>query len=196
MKIILPRPVFYIERWKYSKLYGMYVSNYGHLKDKDKKIIKPKVNQSGYLVVKLKYGNEFVHRIVAAVWLPTEDMYHLTVDHLDHNKRNNAVYNLEWVTHQENQNRATQDFTNDKITEAEDATLVVTAIKMYADSNYQCLIQTFDCYMSAAIYIKNATNARNDAQQTLEIILKNLNNIKIGQKYQGRYWKVEKGENQ
>lgn len=194
MKIILPNPVFYFERWRYSKLYGMYVSNHGHLKDKNKKTIQPKVNQSGYLVVKLKYGNEFVHRIVAAVWLPTEDMYHLTVDHLDHNKRNNAAYNLEWVTKTENQKRAQQDFNNDTIKEAEDVTLIVTTIKMYADSNYTCLVRTFDCYMSAANYIKNLPNAKNDEQQTLEVILKNLNNIKIGQKYQGRYWKVEKGE--
>lgn len=33
-------------------------------------------------------------------------MEQLTVDHLDHNKRNNSVDNLEWVTRAENMRRA------------------------------------------------------------------------------------------
>ena len=34
----------------------------------------------------------------------------LTVDHLDHNKRNNSVENLEWVTRAENMRRARADY--------------------------------------------------------------------------------------
>ena len=37
-------------------------------------------------------------------------MEELSVDHLDHNKRNNALYNLEWVTVAENQRRAAEDY--------------------------------------------------------------------------------------
>ena len=33
----------------------------------------------------------------------------MTVDHLDHNKRNNCISNLEWVTREENQERAQAD---------------------------------------------------------------------------------------
>ena len=33
----------------------------------------------------------------------------MTVDHLDHNKRNNDIRNLEWVTEKENRERATRD---------------------------------------------------------------------------------------
>lgn len=36
-------------------------------------------------------------------------MKDLTVDHLDHNKRNNSVSNLEWVTKEENLHRAQID---------------------------------------------------------------------------------------
>jgi len=36
-------------------------------------------------------------------------MDNLTVDHLDHNKRNNCVDNLEWVTDSENKRRAKED---------------------------------------------------------------------------------------
>ena len=182
MKIILPKPVFYFERWKYSSLYGMYVSNYEHLKDKNKKTIRPKVNQSGYLVVQLKYGTDFLHRIVAAVWLPTEDMYHLTVDHLDHNKRNNAAYNLEWVTKDENQKRAQEDFK-----ECDPANEIKSTIKieMYADANYNCRVKTFKTYLEAAEYLK--TLLINDSQTDINKILQKLNNIKRGTRYYGRY---------
>lgn len=42
-------------------------------------------------------------------WKPIEDKENFTVDHLDHNKRNNAVENLEWVTAYENKDRAKVD---------------------------------------------------------------------------------------
>jgi hypothetical protein len=42
-------------------------------------------------------------------WKPIPDRENYTVDHLDHNKRNNAVDNLEWVTAFENMERAKKD---------------------------------------------------------------------------------------
>jgi hypothetical protein len=36
-------------------------------------------------------------------------MDNLTVDHLDHNKRNNSIDNLEWVTESDNKRRAVND---------------------------------------------------------------------------------------
>ena len=101
------------ERWKWSKEYGMYVSNYGHFRGADKKPIKQKVTH-GYLTVPTKYGSSLAHRIVMRTWRPTEDMEHLTVDHLDHNTRNNRVDNLEWVTKEENLRRAEEDCEDNK----------------------------------------------------------------------------------
>ena len=42
-------------------------------------------------------------------WKPIAGMDKMTVDHLDHNKRNNKLSNLEWVTEEENQRRAAED---------------------------------------------------------------------------------------
>ena len=42
-------------------------------------------------------------------WKPIPDAENLTVDHLNHNKRDNSVANLEWVTFTENQTRASRD---------------------------------------------------------------------------------------
>lgn len=102
--------IFRIERWKYNIEYGIYVSSEGRIKSKSKEIIKPRTTNTGYLIVKLNKKMVPVHRLVMYTWRPTEHMTELTVDHLDHNKRNNSIRNLEWVTQTENQRRAIEDF--------------------------------------------------------------------------------------
>ena len=109
-RIILPRFIFRVERWKWNKEYRIYVSNMGHFMDEHKKIIPVKINQSGYVVIRTPYGLEQGHRLVMKTWRPTAAMDKLTVDHLDHNKRNNSVENLEWVTRAENMKRARADY--------------------------------------------------------------------------------------
>lgn len=66
-------------------------------------------DNQGYLYVtvftKDKYQAKSVHRIVAETYLTNE--YNLReVDHIDCNKKNNAVSNLEWVSSKENKARA------------------------------------------------------------------------------------------
>lgn len=101
-----------IERWKYNPTFELYVSNMGHIRNKSKADIAPKVMANGYCVVYC-YGslNKYMllHRVVMLTWRPTPEAEQLTVDHLDHNKRNNALSNLEWVTFEENQLRARND---------------------------------------------------------------------------------------
>ena len=102
---IFPTIKLNIERWKYNPTFELYVSNMGHIKNKSKADIAPKILQGGYVVVYV-YGslNKYMllHRVVMLTWRPTPEAEELTVDHLDHNKRNNALSNLEWVTREEN----------------------------------------------------------------------------------------------
>ena len=50
---------------------------------------------------------KFTHRIVAELFVPkSDDPLAVEVDHLDGNRANPAVYNLEWVTRVENVRRA------------------------------------------------------------------------------------------
>ena len=177
MKVILPKPIFKIERWKYSKLFGLYVSNLGNFRDKSKKPIKPLVNTNGYLTICLKNGNELAHRIVAATWLPQEDMFHLTVDHLDHNKRNNAVSNLEWVTKEENLQRAKNDLESTETRK----TLSNSAIKMFADANYQCLIKEFVSPEEAGYFLKETVaSLKSNPDVTIEKIVNKILGFKDG----------------
>lgn len=56
----------------------------------------------------------FVHRLVMETWHPISNPEEMTVDHLDHNKRNNDIRNLEWVAEKENHKRAADDLLVEK----------------------------------------------------------------------------------
>ena len=94
---------------KYEGLYQ--VSNTGLVLSLPKrtcggKILKPAKNKDGYLTVTLCRAGEKetvrVNRLVAIAFIPNPD-YKLEVNHIDGDKLNNAVENLEWATRSENE---------------------------------------------------------------------------------------------
>lgn len=105
------------EFWKDIKGYeGLYqVSNLGRvksLKRGSERILKPRVKSSGYIEVVLyknsKPKNIRVNRLVAQTFIPNpEDKPQ--VNHIDEDKTNNMVSNLEWVTAKENMNHGTRN---------------------------------------------------------------------------------------
>ena len=103
--MILPTLSLNVEKWKFNAEYQIYVSNMGNFKDKEKRNL-PKKIWNGYHAVYTCVGYRPCHRLVARTWIPTPDMENLTVDHKDSNRRNNMVSNLEWVSRDENENRA------------------------------------------------------------------------------------------
>lgn len=103
---------FHIERWKKNKRLGVYVSTDGRVKAADKSIIKPKISSvTGYPVVKI--GNFYVnvHVLVMETWRGKQEG--MTIDHIDSNKRNPKLSNLEYVTEKENLARALRAAVND-----------------------------------------------------------------------------------
>ena len=103
-----------IEEWKEIKGYeGLYqVSNFGRVKSlyfKKEKILKPH-STKGYLTVRLyknKIGKDFyIHCLVMDTFSPNEDKT-LERNHIDEDKTNNRLDNLEWVSHKENINSGT-----------------------------------------------------------------------------------------
>lgn len=94
----------------YNESYDILVSNYGTIKKASTgKILKPHKNKNGYYCVNIKYFNgkrmsTLVHRLVANTYLKAfnNDNYVFEVNHIDGNKTNNHVNNLEWVTRGEN----------------------------------------------------------------------------------------------
>lgn len=100
------------EKYKWNKDYGVYVSNLGHFKDRYKRLLPVKINLGGYLVIKTEKGYISAHRLVIYTWRPIPNAENMTVDHLNHNKRDNSLKNLEWVDRSENQKRACEDIVN------------------------------------------------------------------------------------
>lgn len=73
--------------------------------------LKGDISNSGYLRVELRDKNNnakkySVHRIIAETFIPNP-LSKPQVNHLDENKLNNAVENLEWATPKENMNWGT-----------------------------------------------------------------------------------------
>ena len=92
------------EEWKdikgYEELYK--ISNYGRVYSAiSNKCLKSIKNTKGYLLVHLyKDGNRKVfkiHRLVAIHFIPNENKKYNQVNHIDGDKTNNIVNNLEWV---------------------------------------------------------------------------------------------------
>ncbi len=63
------------------------------------------LNLDGYFQIKIKCKTYLIHRLVASAFLDNIEGK-LEVNHIDGNKRNNQLVNLEWNTRKENQNHA------------------------------------------------------------------------------------------
>lgn len=108
------------EIWKDIEDYeGLYkVSNMGRVKSLNYRrtgkegILKARDNGNGYLYVFLcKEGIKktyYVHRLVATAFIENPEGY-TEVNHIDENKENNCMDNLEWVTCKENINHGTHN---------------------------------------------------------------------------------------
>lgn len=112
------------EIWKDIRDYeGIYqVSNLGRVKSfdiKDKlgrirkgRVLKGCKNTKGYLLVNLYKNNmgcgKLIHRLVAQAFIPNPENKP-QVNHIDENKTNNMVSNLEWSTSKENNNHGTHN---------------------------------------------------------------------------------------
>ena len=82
------------------------VSNIGRVKNPFGKVLKPSQNYKGYLIVNLsseyiKHKQMFVHRAVALAFIPNPANLP-QVNHINHNKSDNNVENLEWCTNSYN----------------------------------------------------------------------------------------------
>lgn len=117
--MINSKGVDYMEQWKTIEGHPNYeVSNLGNVRSKDKyittkkgwkylskgKTLKPWF--ASYLTVQLTNNKRAtIHRLVAQAFIPNPDNK-AEVNHIDGNKRNNCVSNLEWVTRSENHTHA------------------------------------------------------------------------------------------
>lgn len=133
------------EIWKDIKDYeGIYqVSNLGRVKSFDSidklgrirkgRILKGCKNTKGYLLVNLCKNNigcgNLVHRLVAESFIPNPENKP-QVNHIDEDKTNNMVSNLEWMIVKENNNHGTRNERAGKaISKSKSIPIIATNIK-------------------------------------------------------------------
>jgi hypothetical protein len=77
----------------------------GKLREVPERLIKPRINNRGYLAVRLSRNGEtktkFIHKLLAQAFIPNPDNKPF-VNHKNGIKTDIKLENLEWVTHSEN----------------------------------------------------------------------------------------------
>ena len=162
-----------MEKWKDVKEYeGFYeVSNLGRIRRKDGKVksgiknndlrfikgkmLKQHLKRNGYLTVDLSKQNKVktisVHRIVATAFLePIEGKDQ--VNHINGNKTDNRIENLEWVTSSENRIHA---FKTGLQENANKKKVRCNQLNMVFDSSYSAAEYINDKYFKNTKQVKN-----------------------------------------
>lgn len=92
---------------------GFYEANtFGEIRVKhNKTLLKQRKRKDGYLLVNMYINKhkttKYVHRVIATTFIP--NIHNLSfVNHIDENKQNNNVKNLQWCTSKENNNHGTR----------------------------------------------------------------------------------------
>lgn len=86
---------------KIKSLSRYYKTGRGGMQLLPERILKASQVTNGYLGVALCNGKQkayTVHRLIALTFLPKWKPEHIQVNHVDENKKNNCVENLEWCT--------------------------------------------------------------------------------------------------
>ena len=181
-KIILPSLNLKIEKWKWNKEYRIFVSSLGNFKDEHKRNLPIKINsRTGYCYIMTSCGWKVAHRLVLLTFQPIPNAESLTVDHLNHNKRDNRLINLEWVTEKENIDRANKDLLKDNLSQNEinldNDTVICAEGAIFLDID------------AAANHISRLTGNQNNKN----IIIKKINKAIVShKKCYGFKWKIKK----
>lgn len=160
------------------------ISNYGRLKYKIQskyKITIGATSNDGYKTVRLKAnGNTFstsIHRLVALLFIPNHENKPY-VNHIDGNKENNNISNLEWTTPKENSQHA------------HDTGLNTSKKCIYQIDEDNKIINEFESLVKAYEFIHKCGLIGDNKGKLggLSTSLNLYNKQDVSRKYKGYYW--------
>lgn len=97
-----------ITKCKYNLKFNYYITDDGKVwSERTQKYLSFQYDKNGYVKVQMrsidnKSHRYSIHRLVLENFKPVENMENLQVNHIDGNKKNNNLTNLEWTTSEEN----------------------------------------------------------------------------------------------
>lgn len=172
------------EVYKNGRIFALpflYTDTYGRTRNFEKREVFPSKTRTGYFEINIG-GRDcerwLLHRLVAYVWLDNSNNY-TTIDHLDGNKANNCVENLEWVSLEENIKREWENglvefdlqkaYKNWKISSKIMPDVKLKIQKLYQEGKSQKeLAEMFDVSQSqVSVIVRNVKNT-SDNQELFE----------------------------
>lgn len=132
---------------KYDLKYDYYITDDGRLySGATNKFLSTQLDKDGYVKCRMissdgKRHRYSIHRLMMENFYPREDMDQLQVNHIDGNKQNNNLNNLEWTTPSENTKHAfsiglkTQQGVNNNACKYSEET-ILKAIEMLLSKKY------------------------------------------------------------
>lgn len=149
------------EIWKDIEGYeGLYqVSNLGRVtRVTTNRILKSSKHVSGYLMVNLSKNSvtshQRIHRLVAQAFIPNPENKP-DINHVDEDKTNNNVNNLEWSTRKENCNHGTR---NERISKINSIPIISTNLKTGESTEFYGIN---DCARQLELQASNITHVLN-----------------------------------
>lgn len=97
-----------ITKCKYNLKFNYYITDDGKVwSERTQKFLSFQYDKNGYVKVQMRSTDNkshrySVHRLVLENFKPVENMENLQVNHIDGDKKNNNLTNLEWTTSEEN----------------------------------------------------------------------------------------------
>ncbi|CAL5983701.1 Conserved_hypothetical protein [Hexamita inflata] len=158
------------------------VSNLGQIRNKQTgRILKQRDRNNGYLSINLRQNKikktYLIHRLVAQAFLENPNNYN-EIDHINHDKYNNNVYNLRWISKSENSRNRTS-YNNksvkyfDKLPFEEDC-IEFQFFNKYFFSNYYINIQTLEMYYDTGYQFRQLNQGQMSGQ--MYYCLRDINN--------------------
>lgn len=156
------------EIWKDIEGYeGLYqVSNLGRVHSLYRNIIlKGFIDQDGYRLVTIyknnTKSNKTIHRLVAQAFIPNpENKSH--VNHIDEDKTNNRVDNLEWMTAKENINHGTH---NERVSKTMSIPIIATNLKTGESQEFY---GSCECARQLGLYQQHISAVLNGKQKQIK----------------------------